>query len=248
MSRLKARNVFHSLQTRSYWIDQAHYHLLMDCQDCLLGVRQPARGLPTSLKSEPMMSEPLPPAGTVYRRSLQNILCAAQWCSHTTFTSFYLTDLTVIEEDLKIGPLVTAQQVTQPAQIWPLAFLQTTDWLTPGLWFGLEVDSQGYDLDLRCIYTQCVMVGSLHLQVHFSLLWYTWDVQQPLSFCLLVSGGGGCLQLPDLLVPLAIGSGDSSFLLYSEPTTSRTDSFPSLKQRGLLDYKILKLGTNSVFY
>ena len=46
------------------------------------------------------------------RVSLHDILRAAQWRSHTTFT-FYLTDLTVVEEDLlKIGPLFTAQQVT----------------------------------------------------------------------------------------------------------------------------------------
>ena len=44
--------------------------------------------------------------------SLHDILQAAQWRSHTAFSSFYLTDLTVVEEDLlKIGPLVTAQQV-----------------------------------------------------------------------------------------------------------------------------------------
>ena len=47
------------------------------------------------------------------RVSLHDILRAAQWRSHTTFTSFYPTDLTVVEEDLvKIDPLVSAQQVT----------------------------------------------------------------------------------------------------------------------------------------
>ena len=40
---------------------------------------------------------------------LLDVLRAAQWRSHTTFTSFYLTDLTVLEEDLmKIGPVTSA--------------------------------------------------------------------------------------------------------------------------------------------
>ena len=47
--------------------------------------------------------------------STQDILCAAQWWSHNTFTAFYLVDLSVIEEDMyKIGPLVTAHHITQP--------------------------------------------------------------------------------------------------------------------------------------
>ena len=48
--------------------------------------------------------------------SLPDILRAAQWRSHNTFTSFYLTDLSVVEEDLfKIGPVVTAQHVSNVA-------------------------------------------------------------------------------------------------------------------------------------
>ena len=48
--------------------------------------------------------------------SLPNILRAAQWRSHNTFTSFYLTDLSVVEEDLfKIGPVVTAQHASNIA-------------------------------------------------------------------------------------------------------------------------------------
>ena len=44
---------------------------------------------------------------------LGDILKAAQWRSHNTFTSFYLKDMTLHEEDiLRLGPLVTAQQVT----------------------------------------------------------------------------------------------------------------------------------------
>ena len=44
---------------------------------------------------------------------LQDILKAAQWRAHNTFTSFYLKDMTLYEEDiLKLGPLVTAQTVT----------------------------------------------------------------------------------------------------------------------------------------
>mgnify|MGYP003776313897 FL=1 len=44
---------------------------------------------------------------------LTDIMKAAQWRSHNTFTSFYLKDMTLYEEDiLKLGPLVTAQTVT----------------------------------------------------------------------------------------------------------------------------------------
>jgi integrase len=44
---------------------------------------------------------------------LTDILKAAQWRSHNTFTSFYLKDMTLYEEDiLRLGPLVTAQNVT----------------------------------------------------------------------------------------------------------------------------------------
>ena len=39
-----------------------------------------------------------------------NILSAAQWRAHNTFTHFYLMDMTTIEEDMcRIGPIVTAQ-------------------------------------------------------------------------------------------------------------------------------------------
>ena len=61
------------------------------------------------------------------------------------------------------------------------------------------------------------MMGCLYLQVYFILLRFTWDVQQPPSFNLLTFGGGGS-HLPDLLFPLAFGSGDSSLNLYSELT------------------------------
>ena len=44
--------------------------------------------------------------------STRDILRAAQWRSHKTFTAFYLVDLSVIEEDMyKIGPLVTAHHI-----------------------------------------------------------------------------------------------------------------------------------------
>jgi len=44
---------------------------------------------------------------------LADIMRAAQWRSHTTFTAFYLKDMALCEEDmLRLGPLVTAQQVT----------------------------------------------------------------------------------------------------------------------------------------
>lgn len=43
----------------------------------------------------------------------QEIMRAAQWRSHNTFISFYLLDMSVIEEDMyKLGPLVTAQSIT----------------------------------------------------------------------------------------------------------------------------------------
>ena len=46
--------------------------------------------------------------------STRDILRAAQWRSHNTFTAFYLVDLSVIEEDMyKIGPLVTAHHITR---------------------------------------------------------------------------------------------------------------------------------------
>ena len=46
--------------------------------------------------------------------STRDILRAAQWQSHNTFTVFYLIDLSVIEEDMyKIGPLVTAHHITR---------------------------------------------------------------------------------------------------------------------------------------
>lgn len=42
-----------------------------------------------------------------------DIMRAAQWRSHNTFISFYLMDMTVLEEDMyKLGPLVTAQEIT----------------------------------------------------------------------------------------------------------------------------------------
>ena len=44
--------------------------------------------------------------------SMDNILTACQWKNHSTFTQFYLKDLTVIQEDmLRLGPLVAAQQL-----------------------------------------------------------------------------------------------------------------------------------------
>ena len=43
--------------------------------------------------------------------SLESIMGACGWRSHTTFTSHYLRDLTLIQQDLlKLGPLVVAQQ------------------------------------------------------------------------------------------------------------------------------------------
>ena len=45
--------------------------------------------------------------------SMSEILRSARWRSQTTFTSYYLRDMSMYEDDLiRLGPLVTAQQVT----------------------------------------------------------------------------------------------------------------------------------------
>ena len=46
--------------------------------------------------------------------SLQDILHAACWSSHSTFTSFYLKDISMIKDDLhSLGPIVAAQKVVR---------------------------------------------------------------------------------------------------------------------------------------
>ena len=46
--------------------------------------------------------------------SLEDILAAACWANHTTFTSFYLRDLSLQSQDLhRLGPIVASQQVLQ---------------------------------------------------------------------------------------------------------------------------------------
>jgi hypothetical protein len=46
--------------------------------------------------------------------NLDTILQACNWKSHTTFTDFYLRDITCIQDDLhSLGPLVAAQQVVE---------------------------------------------------------------------------------------------------------------------------------------
>ena len=46
--------------------------------------------------------------------ALEDVLAAAGWKTHTTFTSFYLRDLTLQTEDLmSLGPLVASQKVVQ---------------------------------------------------------------------------------------------------------------------------------------
>jgi hypothetical protein len=46
--------------------------------------------------------------------NLDHILQACNWKSHTTFTDFYLRDLTCVQDDLhSLGPLVAAQQVVE---------------------------------------------------------------------------------------------------------------------------------------
>ena len=45
---------------------------------------------------------------------LSDIMKACTWKSHTTFTSFYLKDLTMIQDDIRsLGPLVAAQHVVK---------------------------------------------------------------------------------------------------------------------------------------
>jgi hypothetical protein len=46
------------------------------------------------------------------RASLADIMNAASWKSHTTFTRFYLRDVTNISDNmLKLGPVVAAQLI-----------------------------------------------------------------------------------------------------------------------------------------
>jgi hypothetical protein len=46
------------------------------------------------------------------RASIQDIMAAATWKSHNTFTKFYLRDVTNITQDmLKLGPLVVSQLI-----------------------------------------------------------------------------------------------------------------------------------------
>ena len=52
---------------------------------------------------------------------LQNILSAASWPNHTTFTSFYLKDISIIKDKLhSLGSLVAAQKVFPRRSISPL--------------------------------------------------------------------------------------------------------------------------------
>ena len=48
--------------------------------------------------------------------NIQQILEAASWASHNSFTSFYLTEFSEKAQDemYQLGPLVTAQQIVQP--------------------------------------------------------------------------------------------------------------------------------------
>lgn len=46
--------------------------------------------------------------------SLDSVMHAAQWRQHTTFTSFYLRDMTQVEEDLlRLGPIVASGSVVR---------------------------------------------------------------------------------------------------------------------------------------
>jgi len=50
--------------------------------------------------------------------SMDQLMQACSWSSHTTFTSFYLKDLSAIKDDLlTLGPLSVAQTVVDPRQV-----------------------------------------------------------------------------------------------------------------------------------
>jgi len=62
-------------------------------------------------------------------RSLDQILKAASWSSHNTFTNFYLRDLTYLEKDmLVLGPLVVSQQVVHPRKPSAAKSLDVSAW------------------------------------------------------------------------------------------------------------------------
>jgi len=45
---------------------------------------------------------------------LEDIMSGCTWKKHTTFTSFYLKDMSMIKEELhSLGPVVAARQVVQ---------------------------------------------------------------------------------------------------------------------------------------
>ena len=49
---------------------------------------------------------------------LERIMKACSWKANTTFTDFYLRDLTEIRDDMiKLGPVVVAQQIVQPQDV-----------------------------------------------------------------------------------------------------------------------------------
>jgi len=63
--------------------------------------------------------------------SLSQILKAASWSSHNTFTSFYLRDLTYLENDMHVlGPIVVSQTVVQPGDPKRCTTLDTSVWDT----------------------------------------------------------------------------------------------------------------------
>ena len=93
-------------QTISSWIKQTialAYQLSTDHDFKMVRARpHQLRGLSTSWNYQ-------------HSLNLQQILDAASWASHNSFTSFYLREITEIKDELyRLGPLVMAQQVVLP--------------------------------------------------------------------------------------------------------------------------------------
>ena len=99
------------------------------------------------------------------RVSLHDILRGAQWRSHTTFTSFYFTDLTSppsgqeSPEDQPPRHCSIGHEPT-PESWWPLAWPRTWAWLLLDFVTGPEVDGPGYVLDHDLLYTLPLLAPS----------------------------------------------------------------------------------------
>ena len=166
------------------------------------------------------------------KASLPDILCAAQWCSCYTFTSFYPTDLSVVEEDLlKIGPGGHRTARLQCCLSFDTA-LSTVDY---PLWHGLVFAwTKSPRLGTSWTYPDCFIHDLAH-QRHLGLhLVINECLFLPLWACLR------CISIPSALshmCPLGLTAsavlqlffdpvdcGYHASFLPTEPTSSRTDS------------------------